>query len=460
MSSSTLDYFKRRGRAIAAPATPTGGPVAVVRVSGSDLSFLESLLGSLPEAGTFSLRKIEFQNPRGENLREKALVLRFRAPNSFTGEDVIEIQGHGVTNVVTEIIEEICRRGASPALPGEFSFRAVLNNKMTLIEAEALQTALSTEGLGASWAANFLDVQASAAVGLHERFEGALARLASARGRVEAAIDFPEAEAEQAADIASAQAKVKEVWSSLQALLTTFENFSAGAGAPIIAICGRPNVGKSTLLNLLSGGERALVSALPGTTRDIVEISYRLPSGRRIRLLDTAGLREFGKLASPHDELEARGISLGRDAIAKSSAVVLLERSGEDSGLAPELALKPLIRLFSHADEALQPPKEGSFDLRNQAAAVKNWLDRRMDAILGENLAPSADFVISRRQAELMKSALRELQVVDECLRGQAPLEVAGTHLRRVEELLKRGLGRDVGDEYIGEIFSQFCLGK
>jgi len=443
-----------------APATPTGGPVAVVRVSGSNLSFLEGLLGSLPEAGTFSLRKIRFQNSVGETVRDKVLVLRFCAPNSFTGEDVVEIQGHGVSGLVAEIVDEICRLGAAFALPGEFSFRGVLNGKMSLEEAEALQTALSTEGLGASWASSLLEVEASAVAGLTGRFEDCLARLASARGRIEAAIDFSEAAEEQTADLKSAQLKVDEVWAALQSLLTTYENFSSTAGSPVVAICGRPNVGKSTLLNLLSGGERALVSPTAGTTRDVVEISYRLRSGRRLRILDTAGLRELGKSTNPQDELEARGIALGREAIAKSSVILLIEKVGEDSGLLSELQKKPLLKLKSHADQTICAPKKGVFDLRKQQGEVKNWVDQELESLLGETSSPPPDLVISKRQAQLIEAALSELRGVSECLAGKAPLELSGDRLRQVEGLLKRSLGREVGDEYISEIFSQFCLGK
>lgn len=444
-----------------APATPLGGPVAVLRVSGSDLSFLEKVLGPLPEANSFAFRKIRFRTPSGEDFREKALVLRFRAPHSFTGEDVVEVQGHGVEGVVSELIEEICRQGASPALPGEFSFRAVLNEKMTLEEAEALQTALSTEGLGASMASRLLDVQAHAEEGVASRFEEALAKLSSARGRVEAAIDFPEAEEEQARDIESALVRVGEVQSSLQALMTSYEIFSAAAGLPVIAICGRPNAGKSTLLNLLSGGERALVSPVAGTTRDIVEITYRLPSGRKVRILDTAGLREFGRIQASADELELRGIALGREAIRKSSVVLLVERAGStEASLAADFTSKPLLVLRSHAD-LVQEGGDASFDLLRQGPAAKAWLDRKLEAVLTSPALPSQEeALISKRQAKLLEAALSELTHVCESLKGREPIELAGERLRTTEELLKRSLGRPGGDEYIGEIFRQFCLGK
>jgi tRNA modification GTPase len=452
--SSATDYFRRAGSPIAALATAPGGPVAVLRVSGRDLSFLKPLLGELPAAGTFRYQKLKSAKDSSKVLDE-VLVLGFMTPHSFSGEDVVEIQGHGVASVVEEILGEIVALGARPALPGEFSFRALLNGRMSLAKAESLQSAFLIDGLDAQPASRLLSVPPSAEGELERRLSRCLEDLSAARGRIEAAIDFSEAEQEQAQDIASALSRVAAVRDSLAGLLSSYSNFCRNAGEAKVALIGPPNAGKSTLLNLLAGGKRALVSSEAGTTRDVIEAKVRTPAGRTLRFLDTAGLR------TEATGLEAEGMALGMEA-AEGAQVVVVVRSA----LTPDLAVplrsqSPIIDIFSHGDLLRTPGSATNvFDFKGSSDRVASYLLSRCDDILSQGSRELPDVLISKRQEGHLLQIQRGLTEASECLEGRRPLELAGDALRFCEEQLRMSLGQGVSDDYIGQIFTQFCLGK
>ncbi|MEO5667533.1 MAG: GTPase [Bdellovibrionota bacterium] len=450
-----------------ATATALGGPIAILRVSGRDLSFLESLVGTLPSPGEAKLRKL--MSPEKQFLDE-ALVLRFVAPHSFTGEDVIEIQGHGVPALVEKIQETIIRLGAIAALPGEFSFRAVLNNKMTLEEASRLQTLFGMEGLGSSSASKLLSFGKSSDERVNKSFDEVLESVAAARGRIEAAIDFAEAESEQAQDIASAEKRLVTVERTLQQLLNSYDVFARNARIPTVILLGRPNAGKSTLLNLLVGGRRSLVSETAGTTRDYVEVQLRTPSGQSFRLLDTAGLR--GALEST-DSIEMQGMELGLEMMESADVLVWLEdlRSPNETFGNPRVdelfKKKRVLKLFTHVDLADLPPFSGAFFnlIGDKASDASQAVLDFVEKICFERGEEGASVLeesqlISQRQEELCRKALGETREALQCLRGERSLELVGDVLRHLDSLLRSARGEGLTDDYIGQIFTQFCLGK
>jgi tRNA modification GTPase len=448
-------------------ATAIGGPVAVLRVSGRDLSFLVPLVGPLPLAGEAKFRRLHSLD---QHFLDEAVVLRFQAPHSFTGEDVIEIQGHGVPALIEKIQETAIALGAIPALPGEFSFRAVLNQKMTLEEASRLQTLFATEGLGASAASKLLSFGRSSDERVNQIFEEALTAVAAARGRVEAAIDFAEAEDEQAADIASAELRLLEVERQLQGLLNSYEVFARNARTPTVILFGKPNAGKSTLLNLIVGGTRSLVSPIAGTTRDYVEVHLQTPSGQNFRLLDTAGLRSTLQSA---DAIETAGMQLGLEMMESADLLVWIEDARTPSKIFDHpqvdslLSKRKHLKIFTHADLV-----EGSHDLgqaydlvgeqgTNAARAVFDFVDRfcrsRLSDVEG---SLDSNKLISQRQELLVRDALGETREALRCLRGERSLEIIGDSLRQLDKHLRAARGEALTDDYIGQIFTQFCLGK
>lgn len=460
----SLRYFQRLGRPVVAPATPVGGPVCIVRVSGEDLSFIESFIGgALPAAGHFAYRELKI--PGEQTCIDRSLVLRFQKPHSFTGEDVVEIQCHGIPSIVERITEAICSLGAEFALPGEFSFRAFYNGKWSLAEAEALQSALKRSHLDTHEAQSLLGYSRLGRETLDELIQLALRDMAAVRGRVEAAIDFPEAEEEQTDYIRSARDMVERTKLRFVRLVTAFENFSKEGSLPVVAIVGPSNVGKSTLFNMLSGAERSIVSHFPGTTRDYLETRVKLPSGAWIRLMDTAGFRDLETSADRHEEMELEGMRRARDLASSSWVNLHISKASERTDSGSPVRANDLC-IYSHAD-AMDKSGPWDFDFIHDKDRVVRTLFAEIDGRLADEMKrrhESTDsensLLTSERQELLLRSVASELEEVSAALDGHRPLEIVATHLSKSEELLRQTIGRGVSDAYLGEIFSQFCLGK
>ena len=471
-TSTSLNYIKRIGTPIAALASGLGGPVSIIRVSGSDLGFLSSLMGSLPKAGEHALRKLRSSSSDNGSVLDEALVLYFQAPHSFTGENVVEIQGHGVASMVDAILEELYALGCEKALPGEFSFRAVWNEKMTLEEASRLQMLFANEGLDSSSASKLLTFSKAHDEDLKNLFEDCLSNILSARGRVEAAIDFSEAEEEQAEDIAGASEKLKEVQKSLIQMQNAYDVFARNSHVPTVILAGKPNSGKSTLLNILCGSERSLVSSLSGTTRDYIEVSLKTHQSRSFKLLDTAGLRELQVDASEenHAFVEQKGVEKAWSLIESADILFWLYDLRDDlEKTLVEAAVKeknPSLHvafLGSHADLSTVEESE-TFSLVNDPAEAGTYVHSVIDGFLEKRETGLQELdetkLVSQRQRQLIDEVLLEITRSQECLSGARPLELVGEHLRKMEFYLKQVIGQDVNEDYIGEIFSQFCLGK
>lgn len=472
--ANSLEYFQRVGTPIVAVATALGGPVAIVRVSGSELDFLERCIGPMPSHGSSSLRSLKDQN--GEFLDE-ALVLFFKAPKSFSGEDVVEIQGHGVPALVERIVSELIFLGAKQALPGEFSFRSVLNNKMTLDDASRLQSVFANEGLGASSASTLLGFSKSKEDDVQKKFSESLEAVAAARGRVEAAIDFSEAEEEQAADIASAQNKLFQVQQSLRDLLNVYDVFVSNSRIPKVVLFGKPNAGKSTFLNLMCGATRSLVSPQAGTTRDYVEVNLKTERGVAFRLVDTAGLRNLAGSSSLNDQIEEAGIEMGLDLMAQADVLVWIQdaRDAEldfgdprvDLFLSSKENSEKCISIRTHGDLLLSDSANGSDGIYNllapQSRAAANYafseIEKQILKAKTENLN-SSKALLSQRQELLVRESLSHVEDALGSLSGMRPLEIVGDSLRSLEASLRRAKGEGVSEDYIGQIFTQFCLGK
>jgi tRNA modification GTPase len=355
------------------------------------------------------------------------------------------------------------------------------------LDAEGLQTALSVDGISPGWASKLLAIDPKNQELVEGRCEAAVQMVRSARGRVEAAIDFPEAAEEQSGDLQDAEKKLLSVKSALSDLLTSYYQFSKTAGEPRVAIVGAPNAGKSTLLNALLGSERSIVSQVAGTTRDVVEVRVKLPSGRWIRLLDTAGLRADAGTedSAAHFGIEKRGMELGLEAAEFANIVIWVSDSrfsegqvgGPVSGgrsISPNTELaqlkssmarkKMLVELHSHADLSGAKDKN-SYNFNNLNQGEKRQILSELDSLLERELAAASvagdfDLVISRRQGQLLEIVEVEVDRALQALRGEKPIELCGEFLREAETLLCRMTAKGMGEAYIEEIFRQFCLGK
>jgi len=463
----TNNYFARLGRPIVAKATAAGGPLAVIRCSGKDLSFLKSLISDekFPVPGAFRLVKLLSRRNLERGFLDEALLLYFEAPHSFTGEDVVEFQCHGVPALVEEIVAEIVALGANEALPGEFSFRGMWHGKMTLAEAERLQTVFVLGDVRSSVASKLLGARSDVTEKLQQIFDGLITSLVSSRGRIEAAIDFPEAAEEQSRDLASAAKFLRRSEETLLTLETAYANFVGSAGEKTVAIVGEPNTGKSTLFNVLCGAKRALVSPMAGTTRDAVEGRLRLRSGEWVRLIDTAGLRELELTSDSegHQKLEAEGIAVGLAIAEQANFLICVRRSGQLPAGSEEARLlklsQPRAILFSHADLG-KVRDANSFDFICEELLVREFIRTEIGRAFTQSNSEEEMPMLSNRQHLLLKSCATEIRSALLAVEGLLPLELAGENIRAAEFALRMARGENLNEDYIGEIFDQFCLGK
>ena len=440
---------------IAAIATAPGrGGIGVVRVSGNALTPLaETITGRSisPRAATLAT----FRDAAGLAIDE-GIALYFPAPHSYTGEDVLELQGHGGLAVMQRLLQRCVELGCRLAKPGEFTERAFLNNKLDLAQAESVADLIE---------ATSIEAARSAARSLTGEFSSKVHALTDLtielRMHVEACIDFPEEEIDPA-DRAAQQTKLQHL-RDLQAnlALETKQGVVMRDGLTVVLI-GRPNVGKSSLLNKLAGEDIAIVTPIAGTTRDHVRATISL-AGVPIHLIDTAGLRETD------DEVEKIGIARTWAAIEKAGAALLIAEAGEMVGqreaeiLAKLSETLPVAWVYNKIDVHGQPAARFQQDLH---ASIK------LSALTGEGVElvrewlletagwqPSGGGVFMARERHLVA-----LRTVDNHLEQAAvpdlPIELFAEELRLAQQALSSITGEFTPDDLLGEIFGKFCIGK
>ncbi len=439
---------------IVAIATPPGrGGVGVVRVSGPAARGIAlALCGIEPVPRRAHL--VRFRDAAGNTLDE-GLALHFPAPHSFTGEDVLELHAHGSPVVLDRLLRRACELGARPARAGEFSERAFLNGKLDLAQAEAVADLIAARS----------DAQADAALRslageFSERVDALQQTVVRLRVEVEAAIDFSE-DASEAASMraldklfAEARAQLK----ALQAATRSGVRLTDGLHAVII---GAPNVGKSSLLNALAGTDRAIVTDVPGTTRDVLRESI-LIDGVELTLVDTAGQREAG------DAIEGEGIRRARAELAGADLALMVV---DAPGVAPDpewfAALPPRaarIVVRNKIDRAGAAPRREVVDggvtvaLSARTGAGLDLLRAELRALA---LGGTGDGAFSARTRHVLalERAGEALASARAALDGAAP-ELVAEELRGVQQALGELTGAFTSEDLLGAIFSTFCVGK
>jgi tRNA modification GTPase len=442
---------------IAAPATPPGrGGIGIVRISGPRAAAIASSVcgGALP-ARSACLRT--FRDPAGEPI-DTGIALLFRAPHSFTGEDVCELQGHGGPVVMDLLMQAVCAQGARPARPGEFSERAYLNGRLDLAQAEAIADLIDAASAQAARSA-----LRSLSGAFSERVDALLADLVELRCFVEAAIDFPEEEIDFLAD-ARVVTRIDSLIERVDAVHAAAHSGAALREGVHVVLAGRPNAGKSSLLNRLTGQDTAIVSAQPGTTRDVVRERILL-DGLPLHLADTAGLRD-----SP-DEIEREGIrrtlaELGRadrlllivDSSAGESARTLIEHH-----LSPlDIALPPITVILNKCDlSGLAPGPQPDADppaiaLSAHTGAGIDSLEEHLRQCVGYTASPT-EFSARPRHLDALR---RTRAALEAALQAPAAGELLAEHLREAQAALGEITGAFGADELLGRIFASFCIGK
>ena len=446
---------------ICAVATPPGrGGVAVIRLSGPEAhGIAESLVGALPPARQAAFRT--FRDSKGDTL-DAGIVLRFDAPASYTGEDTVELHGHGSPAATREILLALEAAGARPAGPGEFSERAFLNGRLDLTQAEAVRALIEAESEAARRAAvRSLEGRfGSEVAGIAERVE-------QARALLEATLDFPEDEETQ--EVTGLPERLRELQKGVEAVRKRAESGARLGGGLRMALVGQPNVGKSSLLNALSEEESAIVSEMAGTTRDVVKETMPW-GGRDIVVADTAGLREGPEVGA----VEREGARRAREQAGQADILLVVVDAGSGLGEAERELLgaeagRLDVVVFNRIDEtgmasgwlSAADGRSGYPEARVSATRGEGIeaLRRGVEALLegegsGEAWAARQWHVASLDQAaEQLERAVSALEVV-----GDQGL--AAEHLREAHEALGEITGRVSHEALLDRIFSEFCIGK
>ncbi len=442
---------------IAAIATAPGAAgVGVVRVSGPRAAVIAcTLLGREPvprHAHFASLRAAD-----GEVV-DHGLLLLFPAPHSYTGEHVLELQAHGSAVVLDRLLRRVCALGARPARPGEFSERAFLNGKLDLAQAEAVADLIAARSESAARAAvRSLQGQFS------QRVEALLEALTALRVHIEAAIDFPEEEIDFLADPVIGT-RLDALRGDLDTLLAEARRGLRLADGLSVAIVGRPNVGKSSLLNALAGDERAIVTAIAGTTRDALREMLDI-DGVTLEMIDTAGLRDTG------DEVEREGVRRARTHLARADLALLVteaEHAEADLALLADLpATTPRLVIVNKVDLAAGTARAETRDgvdwlwLSARTGTGLDALRARLKHLAGaDEAAAGGTFSARRRHVLALERTRARLDAADRSLRDTRAGELAAEELHQAQQALGEITGAFCPDDLLGAIFSSFCIGK
>ncbi len=439
---------------IAAVATPLGrGGVGIIRLSGKHVPELAlGILGSLP-----SPRKAVHRRFRAANgdILDDGIALYFPAPHSFTGEDVLELQGHGGQVVLDMLLKRCLELGARLARAGEFSERAFLNDKLDLAQAEAIADLIDSGSEQAARSA-LRSLQGEFSTAVNQLLKG----LIELRVYVEAALDFPDEEIDFLADNAVTE-RLDAIKQQLHAIFQTARQGSLLRDGMHLVIVGRPNAGKSSLLNALAGQETAIVTDIAGTTRDVLRERINL-DGMPLHIVDTAGLRESD------DPVEKIGIERAWQEVHKADLILLLvdDTQPDDPENAAILAKLPerLPRLTVHNKVDLSGKSAGKqgehvYISAKQGLGMED-LKAELKTRMGYQGESESTFIARRRHLEALAATRTAVENAEYQLRTFNAGELMAEELRTAQDALGQITGKFSADDLLGEIFSSFCIGK
>ncbi len=451
------------GETIAAVATAPGdGGVAIVRICGQHALEVASKIFSR-DVASFASHTVHFgkvMSLSGEKIDDVLLVV-MHAPKTFTGEDTVEIQCHGGRLVTKTVLEATFSAGARPAGPGEFSLKAFMNGKVDLAQAEAIQALVSSKN---EHAMNFAKVQLEGA--LSKKVVTFQKKLTEICAILEAWVDFPEEDLEFS-PFEVVVDDLKNIASELKKLIDTFHQGKIIHEGILLSLVGSPNVGKSSLMNALLGKERAIVSHIPGTTRDLIEDDLRL-NGLHFRLTDTAGIRKTS------ESIEEEGIRRTKTTIERSDLILFVVDVQDldlfDHELMESLPKEKTVLVWNKSDlvEKNSLPLLSNFGFRHVvhvSAKTLFGLDdlhRKIDEVIFEKGCPHKDEVVitSLRHKESLVGALNAIEKVIEGLESDVSAEFAAFDARMALNELGMIIGTNVTEDVLSAIFSKFCIGK
>ncbi len=443
---------------IVAQATPPGkGGVGIIRISGPVLEVIcKQLLNKLP-----SPRLAEYLPflDKKKQIIDIGLAIYFPAPHSFTGEDVLELHGHGGQVIMDLLLKQVISCGARLANPGEFSYRAFMNNKMDLSQAEAIADLINcTTEVAARSAVRSLRGEFS------EKISILLRELIETRMHVESAIDFPEEEIDFLADdilmvrLSNVLARIQQVFD------TAKQGYVLNEGMSVV-IAGQPNAGKSSLLNRLAGFDAAIVTDIAGTTRDVLKESIHI-DGMPLHIIDTAGLREEA------DVVEREGIKRAWKEIEKADHILLIIDDIKGYTEKDQVILEQLpeglsrtiiynkIDVKNKAPKILKKEKESEIFLSTKSKAGMDLLLNHLKSVMGYEGESEGLFISRRRHLDALERAKNFVESGYQQLTTYQAGELLAEDLRQAQIALNEITGEFDNEDLLGEIFSSFCIGK
>ncbi|UTW10792.1 tRNA uridine-5-carboxymethylaminomethyl(34) synthesis GTPase MnmE [Marinobacterium rhizophilum] len=447
---------------IAAQATAPGrGGVGIIRVSGRKAGAIaQTILGLTPQPRHAHYGA--FHDSEGQEI-DQGITLYFPGPNSFTGEDVLELQGHGGPVVMDFLLKRVLTLGARLAKPGEFSERAFLNDKLDLAQAEAIADLIDASSVQAAQSA-LRSLQGEFSRRIHSLVEA----LIQLRIYVEAAIDFPEEEIDFLAD-GKVLGDLRGIIGQLEAVQGEARQGSLLREGMSVVIAGRPNAGKSSLLNALAGRETAIVTDIAGTTRDVLREHIHI-DGMPLHIIDTAGLRD-----AP-DEVERIGIDRAWQEIRKADRILMMADSTQTDATdpdelwhdfveqLPDLSKVTVIR--NKADisgEAAAKKQVGKYTLISLSAKGGQGIEllrEHLKDCMGFQSTTEGGFMARRRHLDALERAHALLETGRDQLEHMGAGELLAEDLRQAQQALNEITGEFSSDDLLGRIFSSFCIGK
>ena len=435
---------------IAAIATAPGqGGIGVIRISGQNvLSIAQALLSKIPKP-----RYAQYANFKNgdDEIIDQGLVLYFSNPNSFTGEDVLELQGHGGPVVLNQLLKRVIELGARQARAGEFSERAYLNNKIDLTQAEAIADLIAAESEQSAKAAMH-SLQGEFSSTVNQLVE----QITLLRMHVESALDFPEEEIDFLGDKIIAE-KLSSVQQQLQQVKKTCKQGALLREGMRVVITGKPNAGKSSLLNQLAGLDSAIVSDVPGTTRDVLREHIQI-DGIPLHIIDTAGLREA------KDAIEQEGVRRAQKEIEQADIVLHLVDASKTKIQKIEKEITNQIVVFNKVDltDLEVRSEKNTIWLSAKTGEGIDELKKLLLKIMEVDSSSQQEGMFSARTRHVVaiKNAEQHLQLANDALHNQKAGEIMAEELRLTQNELSSITGEFSSDDLLGKIFSEFCIGK
>ncbi|NEO13587.1 MULTISPECIES: tRNA uridine-5-carboxymethylaminomethyl(34) synthesis GTPase MnmE [unclassified Moorena] len=451
--------------AIATAVVPQQGSIGIVRLSGRDAIAIARTLFQAPGRQAWESHRILYgyvRHPKTQQLVDEALLLIMQAPRSYTREDVVEFHCHGGIMPVQKVLQLCLEQGARLAQPGEFTLRAFLNGRLDLTQAESVADLVGSRSPAAVQAA-LAGLQGKLATPIREARATCLDVLAEIEARIDFEEDLPPL------DQGAIVAQLNNILTEVSRLLATADQGELLRTGLKVVILGRPNVGKSSLLNAWSRCDRAIVTDLPGTTRDVVE-SQLVVGGIPVQVLDTAGIRETA------DQVEKIGVERSRSAAMAADLVLLVIEAttgwtAGDQEIYQQVQERPVILVINKTDLA-SDKSESTLCYPNTieqvvktAAAYNQGIDALEKAILdavnrGNLQAADLDLAINQRQAAALTRAKMSLEQVQKTIAQELPLDFWTIDLRGAIQALGEITGEEVTESVLDRIFSRFCIGK